>query len=413
MAGVADQPGEERFRREAHRFLSAHARPRSEGAPAWGEGPDRVQLFVEGTPEQVRLQVEQARSWRRKVFDAGFGWISGPVRYGGRGLPRSYEGIYRSVEAEFDTPSQLPLGVGLGVVAPAILAHGTEAVKHAYLRRLHRGDVVGCQLFSEPEAGSDLANVATTAVRDGQGWLLTGRKVWTSGAQYADLGEILCRTDPRAPRHEGMTAFVVDMATPGVEVRPIRHMSGGASFNEVLLEAVPVADDHRLGEAGQGWGVAVTALSGERGTVGGGVGAIGVHRLVEMLRWLGKDRDPVLRQRLADVYVHCAVARATRLRAVARQDSGQPSGPESSIARLGLTEELRRLSDFVTEALGPRLTADTGEWGTFAWAELVLGAPGLRIAGGTDEVLKNVVAERVLGLPRQPRSGDPPSFPST
>jgi alkylation response protein AidB-like acyl-CoA dehydrogenase len=318
-------------------------------------------------------------------------------------LPRSYEHVYQTLEAGFDTPSQLPLGVGLGVVAPALLAHGSERVKDAYLGPMHRGDVVACQLFSEPAAGSDLAGVRTAAVRTGGHWALTGRKVWSSGAQYADIGEVLCRTDPAAPRHQGITAFVVDMTAPGVVVRPLRQMTGGASFNEVLLDGVAVADDHRLGGEGQGWGVAVATLSHERGAVGGGVAAIDVHRLVELLRWLGKEGDPLLRQRLADVYVQVAVARATRLRALANRDAGRSPGLESAVVKLSLTETLRRLSDLLTEALGPRLTADTGEWGTFAWAELVLGAPGLRIAGGTDEIQKNVIAERVLGLPRQPR----------
>ena len=408
MPAVADQPGEERFGEEALAFLSAHARPRPAGGAAWGEGPDRVQLFVEGTAEQLRGQIEAARGWRRTVFDAGFGWISGPARYGGRGLPRSFERIYQSLEARFDTPSQLPFGVGLGVVAPAILAHGSEVAKEAYLRQMHRGDIIACQLFSEPDAGSDLAGVRTSAVRTGRNWVLTGRKVWSSGAQHADIGEILCRTDPDAPRHQGLTAFVVDMAAPGVSVRPLRQMTGGASFNEVLLDGVAVPDDHRLGGEGEGWGVAVTTLSHERGAVGGGAAALDVARLVELLRWLGKDRDPLLRQQLADVYVHLCVARATRLRALMEREAGRPPGPAGAVAKLSLTATLRRVSDLLTEALGPRLTADTGEWGTFTWAELVLGAPGLRIAGGTDEVQKNVIAERVLGLPREPRPDTPP-----
>ncbi|MDP9070159.1 MAG: acyl-CoA dehydrogenase family protein [Actinomycetota bacterium] len=405
---MADQPAEERFRAEALAFLSAHARPRPEPGRRWGQGSDRVWLFVEGTPEQERALVEEARRWRQRLFDAGFGWITGPLRYGGRGLPLSYERIYRCAEAGFETPSALPFGVGLGVVAPAILAHGTDPVKDAYLGPMHRGDVIGCQLFSEPGAGSDLASVETRAVRHGDQWSITGRKMWTSGAHFSDIGEILCRTDPAAPKHRGITAFVVDMSAPGVRVRPLRQMTGGASINEVVLEEVPVPDDHRLGEVNDGWRVAVSTVVSERRVIGGGAAAASVHRLVELLRWLGKDDDPVLRQRLADVHVHDAVAGYTKLRAMAEREAGREPGAETSIAKLALTDNLGRVSEFLTEALGPRLTADTGEWGTFAWAELVLGAPGLRIAGGTDEVQKNVIAERVLGLPREARPESPP-----
>jgi alkylation response protein AidB-like acyl-CoA dehydrogenase len=362
-----------------------------------------VGLLVERTPELEHAALAEAGAWRRLVFDAGFGWITGPERYGGRGLPASYERLYRSLEAGYDTPSQLVFAVSLSIVAPAVLAHGTETVRRSYLPRLHRGDLVAAQLFSEPGTGSDLAGVEARAERGGDGWVLTGHKTWITGAHYSDVGEVLCRTDPDAARHKGLTAFLVDLRAPGVEVRPIRQMTGGASFNDVVLDHVRVPDDHRLGEVGGGWTVAMTTLMNERPAIGGGMGTISASRLVELVRWLGRQEDPVLRQKVADVYIRGAVARATNQRAMANLEAGRAPGPELSIAKLSFTDGLRRIAEVAAEALGPRLAADTGEWGTYAWAELVLGVPGVRIAGGTDEVLKNVIAERVLGLPKEPR----------
>jgi alkylation response protein AidB-like acyl-CoA dehydrogenase len=270
---------------------------------------------------------------------------------------------------------------------------------------MHRGDIVGCQLFSEPVAGSDLAGVQTKAARDGDEWLVTGQKVWTSGAQYSDIGEIICRTDPDAPKHKGLTGFVVDMHAPGVEVRPLRQMTGGASFNEVFFTEVRVPDDHRLGDVNEGWTVALTTLMNERASIGGGgagIGAIGTPRLMELLRQTGKDTDPVLRQKLADVYINAQVARFTNLRAMAKIKAGGLPGPEMSIAKLSLTNNLTRITNLVSLALGTKLIANSGEWGTYAWSELVLGLPGMRVAGGTDEIMRNIVSERVLGLPKEP-----------
>ncbi len=294
-------------------------------------------------------------------------------------------------------------GVGLGMVAPTILAHGTEEVKERYLKAMYRGDIVGCQLFSEPEAGSDLASLTTSAVRDGDSWVLSGQKVWTSYAHVADIGEILCRSDPAAEKHRGLTAFVLDMHAPGVEVRPLRQMTGGSSFNEVFLNEVRVDDGHRLGEVNGGWTVALTTLMNERAAIGGGSGGgLGSGRLLEMVRRLGKAEDPLVRQQVADVFTRTKVAGYTTLRAMAKVAAGQAPGPELSIAKLAFTDNLRRTSDLVSSVLGAALAADSGRWGTYAWSDLVLGVPGVRVAGGTDEVLRNVIGERVLGLPKEP-----------
>jgi len=397
---------EEQFKAEALDFLEANAKLAVEEKTGWGQGSDEVALFAEKTREQELAEVEEAKAWRQKVFDAGFGWITGPSRYGGRELPSAYERLWQSLEGAYDTPSGSPFGIGLGMVAPTILAHGTDVVKDAYLRRLYRGEMVACQLFSEPSNGSDLAGIQTRAIRDGEEWVISGQKVWTSGAQYSDIGEIICRTDPDAPKHKGLSMFVVDMHAPGVEVRPLRQMTGGASFNEVFFTEVRIPDDHRLGDVNQGWTVALTTLMNERASIGGGAaggaGLMSTTRLVELLRFLDKADDPILRQRLADIYVQSRVASYNNQRAMAKIRAGQLPGPEMSIAKLSLTNNMRRLADFVGDALGARLTADSGEWGTFAWTQFVLGVPGMRIAGGTDEVMKNILGERVLGLPKEP-----------
>jgi acyl-CoA dehydrogenase len=272
---------------------------------------------------------------------------------------------------------------------------------------MYRGDIVGCQLFSEPGAGSDLASLQTRAERDGEEWLLNGQKVWTSGAQYSDIGEIICRTDPDKPKHKGLTGFVVDMHAPGVEVRPLRQMTGGASFNEVFFTDVRVPDDHRLGDENEGWAVALTTLMNERasigaGSAGGGLGLANSTRLIEMLRHFGLDTDPVYRQELMKLHVAYSVAKYNNQRAMDKIKSGQLPGPEMSIAKLALTQNMWNTAQFVSRVLGPRIAANTGEWGTFSWSQFVLGIPGMRIAGGSDEVMRNIVAERVLGLPKDP-----------
>jgi len=396
---------EQEFKGAALEFLRANAKPRVEVTTGWGEGSDRVNLLAEKTPEEERAELAEAKAWRQKAFDAGFVWISGPPEYGGRGLPSSYEHVYQGVEAGFDVPSQSPFGIGLGMVAPTILAHATPPVKDAYLRSMWRGDIVGCQLFSEPVAGSDLAGLQTKAERDGDEWVINGQKVWTSGAQFSDIGEIICRTDPDLPKHKGLTGFVVDMHAPGVEVRPLRQMTGGASFNEVFFTDVRVPDDHRLGDVNQGWTVALTTLMNERASIGGGgagVGQIGSARLMELLRHVGRAEDPIARQQLADIFINSKVSTYTSQRAMAKIKAGGLPGPEMSIAKLSLTTNMRRICDLLSLVLGPRLVADSGEWGTYAWSELLLGVPGIRVAGGTDEIMRNIIGERVLGLPKDP-----------
>jgi acyl-CoA dehydrogenase len=287
------------------------------------------------------------------------------------------------------------------MVAPTILAHGSDTARDLYMRKMYRGDIVGCQLFSEPGAGSDLAGLTTKAERDGDEWVITGQKVWTSGAHYSQIGEIIARTDPSLPKHKGLTGFIVDMNAPGVEIRPLRQMTGGASFNEVFFTEVRVRDDHRLGDVNNGWNVALTTLMNERAAIGGGGGGGGFFtRVIEMVKHYGLDSDPVVRDELAKIIIHNKVAGYNNQRALDKIKSGQMPGPEMSMAKLAGTNNMIRLGNFVSMVLGPKLVADSGEWGTYAWNQLILGTPGGRIAGGSDEVMRNIVGERVLGLPK-------------
>jgi alkylation response protein AidB-like acyl-CoA dehydrogenase len=404
-SGAPAAIGPEQFEQDARTFLDSHATKRPDEAFVWGAGSEHVSLFPERTPEQDAADLAAARTWAQTVYDAGFGWISGPEAYGGRGLPRDYQRSYNSVAVDYATPSMSAYGIGLGMVAPTILAHATEEVKQAYLQKMYRGDIVGCQLFSEPGSGSDLASLQTRAVRDGDEWIVNGQKVWTSGAQFSDIGEIICRTDPDLPKHRGLTGFVVDMHAPGVEVRPLRQMTGGASFNEVFFTDVRIPDSHRLGDVNGGWTVALTTLMNERAAIGGGAGGVGLPtttRLIEMTRALGRSADPLIRQQLAEILIHERVARYTNLRAMAKMAVGQLPGPEMSLAKLALTANMVRTCDLLSAVLGPALIADNGAWGTYAWSEFILGVPGMRIAGGSDEVLRNILGERVLGLPKEP-----------
>jgi alkylation response protein AidB-like acyl-CoA dehydrogenase len=404
------EPTLEAFRDEVTAFLEANAERKPEARAdqtfVWGEGEDDVAVLEE-KPRAVELaELAEAKVWKAKRFDAGFGWITGPRQYGGRELPVAYDRAYASVEGNYLIPNQSSFGIGLGMVAPTILAHATEKVKDLYLAKMYRGDLVGAQLFSEPGAGSDLAGLQTKAVKDGDEWIVNGQKVWTSGAHYSDIGEIICRTDPDQPKHRGLTGFVVDMRARGVDIRPLRQMTGGASFNEVFFTDVRIPDDHRLGDIGQGWSVALTTLMNERASIGAGSGSgMGLGngtRLIEMIRHFDLDDDPLTRGELAKLYEHLQVAKWNNQRAMDKVKSGQAPGPEMSIAKMALTRNMQMTAEFVAKVLGPRMVADTGEWGTYAWNKFLLGVPGMRVAGGTDEVLRNIVSERVLGLPKEP-----------
>ena len=399
---TSDQDVSAEFLAAAADFVAAAAgrRARTPSRPA----AERVALFPDLTAEEEQAELEAARAWRQERFDAGFGWLSGSAEYGGAGLSAGHERAYLKLERASTFPPQRIYDIGIGMVAPAILAFGSDVAKARYLRPLHRGDIIGCQLFSEPGAGSDLASISTRAERQGEDWRINGQKVWSSGAHLSDVGLLVCRTGEPAARHRNLTAFALPMHAPGVTVRPIRQMTGGASFNEVFFDDVRIPDELRLGEVNQGWDVVMATLMNERAAVGapaaGGSGILSTERIAGLLRRFGRLDDAVVRDEL--MRLHCALvtSRITRLRSEARRQAGQRPGPEASIGKIALTNNLAALCHLLSVALGPRLIADTGEPGTYMWAEFVLGQPGLRLGGGTDEIQKNIVAERVLGLPR-------------
>ena len=391
----------EEFEKEALAFLEANSEKRGvEKAFVWGEGSDS--FYEERDRDAEHRQAEEAKTWRQKKFKAGFGWITGPAQYGGRELPSSYDRAYSNLEAQYRVPNQGCFTIGLGMVAPTILAHASDLAKDLYLTKMWSGEIIGSQLFSEPGAGSDLASLTTKAERDGDEWIITGQKVWTSGAHYSEIGEIICRTDWNLPKHAGLTGFIVDLKAPGVEIRPLRQMTGGASFNEIFFNEVRVRDDHRLGDVNNGWNVALTTLMNERAAIGGNNSGDSnlMTRIIAMVKHYGLDKDPLIRLELADLIMNYRIANMNAQRTSAKAKAGQLPGPEGSIGKMVLVNNQAKMVKFLSHVLGPKLIADSGEWGTYNWSGMVLGAPGLRIAGGSDEVMRNIVGERVLGLPK-------------
>ncbi|MFH8572979.1 acyl-CoA dehydrogenase family protein [Streptomyces sp. NPDC017993] len=394
-------PEPEDFRAQAWQWLATVARPRA-AAGEWGTGSDSVAVFENRTEQEEREHTARIQEWERTRYDQGWGALAWQDTYGGRGLPASYEQLYRSEEAAFDVPHRSEIfPVTQQLVAPAIGIWGSEEQKQRLLRPMLRTDELACQLFSETEAGSDLAAVRTKAVRDGADWILDGHKVWTSGAQVATWGVAVCRTDPDVPKHAGITVFLVRMDAPGVTVRPIQQMTGGASFNEVYLDGVRVPDTDRLGPVGEGWRVTLSVLAAER-LDSGSLGLDNADRALDLARNLHRPLTDSEQQRAADLYLRTLVQRLIGLRVTAALVAGREPGAEASVGKLYATGTMRDTSDLVSELLGPRLVADTGEWGTYAWTEHLLGAPGYRIAGGTDEIQHTILAERVLGLPKEP-----------
>jgi alkylation response protein AidB-like acyl-CoA dehydrogenase len=365
----------------------------------FGAGDFSVAVFDDQTPEEERAAVERGRDWERVKYDAGWGAVDWPERFGGRGLPLAFAVALRTAEQDWELPRRNELfAVTQHMIAPTVRDWGTADQVEQFVRGLLRTDIMACQLFSEPEAGSDLAAVRARAVRDGSGRVLPGQKIWSSMATCAQYGEAICRSDPDAPKHAGMTAFLVPLDLPGVTIRPIRQMTGGACFNEVFLDEVRVPDTLRLGPEGGGWQVALTTLSAERsdsGTLGAGT----VGKLLALARHRGVS-SPALADEIVQLWIHDQVLELSNQRAAAEAQAGLAPGAQGSLGKLAATMNMRRTSDVITAMLADELIADTGEWGTFAWTEQVLGAPGYRIAGGSDEIQRTIIAERVLRMPR-------------
>lgn len=390
------------FTDSARAWLRGVAASRAEAA--WGHGDDSVAVFENWTAAEERRHTDAIRDYERTKFDAGWGALGWRPEYGGRELPMSYVLAFRRAEAEFDVPRRTEMfSVTQQLVAPTIEQWGTAEQRERYVRAMLRTDLIACQLFSETEAGSDLAAVRTRAGRNADGtWTLDGHKVWTSGARVADLGVAVCRTDPSVAKHAGLTVFLVPMDAPGVTIRPIRQMTGGSSFNEVYLDGVVLDDGLRLGPVGKGWPVALTVLAAER-LDGATLGLANADQAVALARNLGRELSDPERDRVADLVTRSYVQRVAGMRVAAAVVAGHDPGPEASAGKLLATDTMARTSEVVRLLLGRDLAADSGRWGTFAWTEHVLGAPGYRIAGGTDEIQHNIIAERVLGLPKEPR----------
>ena len=396
------EPDMRAWRAEAREWL-ASVLPRRPERP---EGPADYAVFQNITEEAERELLDKIRAYRQQRYDAGYGAIALSEELGGAGLSPRYVVAFTEEEQAFEAPPSTELiSVTTGLVGPTIATFGTSEQRAKYARAFLRSDLLCCQLFSEPGAGSDLAAVATSAVRNDDGWLLDGQKVWSSGARFADYGLLLARTDPDVAKQAGLTMFLIPMDAPGVEIRPIRQMSGAASFNEVFLSAVQVGDDMRVGPAGDGWKVANATLGFERTASGQAQRRKGgtFEDLLRLAIRLGKSGDPVVRQQLADVYVRTQLRAATTERVARAAAAGTSPGPAASIGKLVASANLMRIGEVATGLLGSRIAADTGEPDGFAWTEHVLGAPGYRLAGGTDEIQRNIIGERVLGLPREPR----------
>jgi alkylation response protein AidB-like acyl-CoA dehydrogenase len=352
----------------------------------------------------------------RARFDEGLAWVHYPEGLGGLGWPRSLQPVVDVAFAEAGAPDNEPrrIGIGLGMAAPTILAHGTDEQRQRFLRPLWTGEEVWCQLFSEPGAGSDLAALAARAVRDGDHWLVSGQKVWTSIAHEARWAILLARTDPDVPKHQGITYFICDMTAPGVEVRPLRQLTGEAEFNEVFLTDVRIPDAHRLGDVGDGWRVARTTLMNERVAIGGAA----LPREGDMIGVVARTwrerpglRTPGLHDALLRLWVRAEVARLTRERLRQQLTAGQP-GPEGSAAKLTFARLNQEISGLEVEMLGgDGLRHDEWTMRRPQQVDFVGRSPGYRylrakgnsIEGGTSEVLRNIIAERVLGLPAEPR----------
>lgn len=398
------------FVEQAQTWLEAHAERRapSHCDDEWGTGSDSVEVFHDLTDAQERALLDHAMGWQRTKFDAGYGAINWPSELGGAGLPDEYAVAFEELEAGFEHPAHHEaFTVTLELVAPTLALFGQPALRAELLPRLLRTEVLSCQLFSEPGAGSDLGALSTRAVRDGDSWVVNGQKTWSSGARFAEWGELIARTDVDVPKHEGMTAFMLSMDAPGVTVQPIRQMSGGSSFNEVFFSDVRIPDAHRMGDVGDGWRIALTTLGFERSSSGSGRGSNTVggsfDHLLALARRLGRTDDPIVRQQLADARAHEWMRELVAARALDLVRDGTAIGPTGSIGKLLWTQSMTRIGTVAAQLLGPRLAADTDEWGTYAWTKHVLGAPGYRIAGGSDEIQRDIIANRVLGLPPEPR----------
>jgi alkylation response protein AidB-like acyl-CoA dehydrogenase len=382
-----DTQEEAAFRAEARAFLSANARRK--------EGRSRVARYGDTSDADIAA----AKAWQAKKAEAGFACITWPTQFGGRGGTPMQQIVWDQEEANYEVPQNIFL-IGLGMCAPTMIAYAKPDQLSRYVPPAVRGEEVWCQLFSEPSGGSDVAGLRTRAEKQGEEWVVNGQKIWTSGAQYCDYGLLLTRTDPSVPKHAGLTAFFIDMKSPGIEIRPIHQMSGASNFNEVFFTDLRVPDAQRLGAVGQGWKVAITTLMNERLAVGETRRPDALD-LLELARGAGVLADSAVREHIAEWHAQGAGLKNTRLRIMTALSRGQTPGPENSIAKLVNASMQQGIASFGMDLLGMSGGVMDAELAPMhaLFQDALLSSPGMRIAGGTDEILRNIIAERVLGLP--------------
>jgi len=392
---LIDTPEAGAFRAECRAWLEANADPRPSGTVTSVTG-------VLGAEIDSEAALARARDYQRRAAADGWAAIGWPREHGGRDASFVEQIVFGDEASRFDVPDHV-FRIGVTMGGPTVIAHGTDEQRARWLPPLLVGDEIWCQLFSEPGAGSDLAGLRTTAVRDGDEWIVNGQKVWSSGAHYSRRGMLLTRTDPDVPKHAGITYFLLDMEAPGVDVRPLRQMTGAAHFNEVFFTDVRVPDRDRLGDVNDGWRVAQTTLLNERASIAELIGAanpaLPLAGLAREAARLGRpgSADPVVRQRLARAYIEGEILRYIGMRIVSAFSRGAFPGPEASIAKLAMADQLRTTHDLALALRGPGANVDADDWTTG-----FLAAPAVRIAGGSDEVQRNIIGERVLGLPKDP-----------
>lgn len=399
---LKDSQQEAAFRDEVRQWLDKNAKRRE------GQAASLRPAYRGAQQRPISEQLKEARAWQTKKAKAGYAAITWPKEFGGLGGTPMQRIIYQQEESKYEVPGGF-FEIGLGMCIPTLMTHGTKEDKERYVRPALYGEEVWCQLFSEPGGGSDVAASRTRAVRDGDEWVINGQKVWTSGAHFSDYGIIVVRTDPDLKKHEGLSFFYLDMKTPGIEVKPIRQISGGSNFNEVFFTDVRVPHSQMLGEEGEGWKVALTTLMNERLAVGMGGGA-DWPELLQLARNHSLNGKPALahdyvRQKIADWYTQTRGLQNVRMRTYTALSQGQTPGPENSIIKVVSAAKMQDLGAFAMEIedMGGVMN-EADESTDAAFQAQWVGSAGFRIAGGTDEILRNIIAERVLGLPPDMRA---------
>jgi acyl-CoA dehydrogenase len=397
-----DSPEDAAWREEISKWLDANA-------SRLPEGEESVVNLLGEEEEDEGAFVERSKAWQKKLYEAGYAAITWPKAFGGRDASPMQSFILGQEMGKYDVPAGV-YTIGLGMIGPTIMTHGTEEQKERFLPKMLEGSEIWCQLWSEPNAGSDVASLETRAERSGDEWILNGQKVWTTGAHFCDWGLIIARTDLDAPKHRGITCFIVDMHAAGVEVRPLRQINGAAGFNEVFFSDVRVPDTQRVGDVNDGWRVALTTLMNERFAIGVGGGSGGslmpLFTLAKKTKSNGATAfdDASVRQDLATAYIAGRLLSLTGFRSLTKIAKGGIPGPEGSAMKLVSTKLASQLADTASKILGQEsvlLGDEAPDAG--AWANAWLTAPGIHIAGGTDEIMKNIIGERVLGLPKEPQ----------